>query len=491
MNTPSGALEAQIDSLHNPDRSRVRPSARTAAKRSFLSRLGAYGFDSVEPVILSALITEDPLLLIGGCGTGKTFLLNSISEALGLEHRHYNASLVSFDDLVGFPFPDDEKTAVKFLETPATVWGAQSVLVDEISRCRPEHQNRLFSLVHERRIQGIALTRLRFRWAAMNPCSTDQGGDYIGSEPLDHALADRFGLIVRVGDWRALSKANKLKVANPSGEGAISDDRGKLAAALASWRAKYEELLPQCPQTIVDYSCAAATSLAEARIQVSPRRVRMLARSLLAATVVSGLPDSALFRLILECSLPNPAWGEEPRREAVAAAHRLAWDSVVATGDQKWIHEFHLEPSLAEKARMLIRNCPNPDAGSSAVAQMLVSERPDRAAAFAFALYPAAAAGLVPSVGAEGASDLGKVAQNVLTLDGEITWQERTDLQGTIHPEFVRCASALSSLSGARKVRASQFFKHLVLAQIVPEKFNEIESELEACVRAVAQETAR
>ena len=71
---------------------------------------------------------------------------------------------------------------VRFLETPATVWGAESVLIDEISRCKPEHQNRLFSLVHERRVQGIALAKLRWRWAAMNPCSADQSGaqDYVG-----------------------------------------------------------------------------------------------------------------------------------------------------------------------------------------------------------------------------------------------------------------------------------------------------------------------
>jgi len=43
-------------------------------------------------LVLAALVTEDPLLLIGASGTGKTFLLNSLSEALGLEHRHYNAS---------------------------------------------------------------------------------------------------------------------------------------------------------------------------------------------------------------------------------------------------------------------------------------------------------------------------------------------------------------------------------------------------------------
>src|SRR5205823_9191221 len=97
---------------------------------SFLSGIGVYGYDAVEPIILGALVTEDPLLLIGKAGTGKTFLLNSLSEALGLEHRHYNASLISFDDLVGFPYPTPEHDGVRYLETPATVWAAESVLVD-------------------------------------------------------------------------------------------------------------------------------------------------------------------------------------------------------------------------------------------------------------------------------------------------------------------------------------------------------------------------
>src|SRR4029453_13315840 len=80
---------------------------------------------------LAALSPEDPLLLIGASGTGKTYLLNSLSEALNLEHRHYNASLISFDDLVGFPYPDSGGTGVRFLETPATVYR------DGTSRARP------------------------------------------------------------------------------------------------------------------------------------------------------------------------------------------------------------------------------------------------------------------------------------------------------------------------------------------------------------------
>ncbi len=168
-------------------------------KTQFLQTLGVYGYQAIEPIVLAALVSEDPLLLIGKAGTGKTYLLNSLSEALGLAHRHYNASLINFDDLVGFPYPNDDGEEIRYLETPATVWQAESVLIDEISRCKPEHQNRLFSLVHERRIQGLAMPALRYRWAAMNPCHLDAqgGGDfYEGSQALDQALADRFAFII-------------------------------------------------------------------------------------------------------------------------------------------------------------------------------------------------------------------------------------------------------------------------------------------------------
>ena len=247
-------------------------SDTTTLSTGHLAALGAYGFEPQEPIVLAALVSADPLLLIGRSGTGKTFLLNSISDALGLEHRHYNASLISFDDLVGFPYPDEAKTSVRFLETPATIWGAESVLVDEISRCKPEHQNRLFSLVHERRIQGLALTKLRFRWAAMNPCTTDQsaGEEYLGSEPLDPALADRFAVILDVGDWDALSDENRRRVANPGGEGVVSDDGGRLKRALAGWQATFAARLEHCPAPLIDYVCAVTTALGDGGIRVSP-----------------------------------------------------------------------------------------------------------------------------------------------------------------------------------------------------------------------------
>lgn len=457
-----------------------------------LAALGAYGFEGQEPLILAALATSDPILLIGRSGTGKTFLLNSISEALGLEHRHYNASLISFDDLVGFPYPDEAKSSVRFLETPATVWGAESVLIDEISRCKPEHQNRLFSLVHERKIQGLPLPRLRYRWAAMNACTTDQstGEEYLGAEPLDAALADRFAVILDVGDWDALSDADRRRVANPAGEGKTANDGGRLQTELAQWQAAFVAQLDHCPGSIVDYVCAVTTALREGDIRLSPRRSRLLTRTLLAATIVQGItPDAlssraadTLFRKVLEASLPQRAWGAVPDADKVVAAHRLAWAATMTQGRDRWVHGFHLERALDRKARLLLDDCPDTDTGTLVVEQLLANEPKQRAAAFALAAYPAAVAGRLP-IGAEGVNDLGRFAQPLLTVNAEISWQERLSDRNSTHPELAVYAPVLSRLGAARRERAQQLFYFCIANKLTVANPREFEQEFHRCVQ--------
>ena len=78
-------------------------------------------------------------------------------------------------------------------------------------------------------------------------------------------------------------------------------------------------------------------------------------------------------------------------------------------------------------ARLLLDECPDPDAGTLAIEQLLANEPRARAAAFALAAYPAAVAGRLP-IGAEAVNDLGRLAQPILTVDGEIRWQERAAL---------------------------------------------------------------
>lgn len=449
-----------------------------------LDDLGVFGFGRAEPVIYAALVTEDPLLLIGASGTGKTYLLNSLSEALRLDHRHYNASLISFDDLVGFPYPDQENGGVRFLETPATVWGAESVLIDEISRCKPEHQNRLFALVHERRVQGIALPRLRYRWAAMNPCSGDQAGadDYTGSEPLDPALADRFALFVRAQDWNEFDDAERLRIADPGGEGRIASDGGKLRDRVGAWRAAFLGQCESCPESILGYATTVVTTLNGAGIRISPRRARLLARSLLAATIVAGHAEEALFHAVLESSLPHQTWGAAPGAEAVVAAHRLAWDAI-APGRQRWLNLFIAERALPRKLAILLDAGDTPDAGSQAVSELLAAESRDRAAAFAFAVYPLALQGRLP-IGAEGVNDLGKVAAPVLSVEGEMSWQEPHSQKGTRHPDADRFARVLAGLEegSGRRARARQFFDWCLVERLSPTDPAGLEAEIEGCV---------
>ena len=458
---------------------------------SYLTPLGVYGFEPVEPVILASLVTEDPLLLIGPCGTGKTFLLNSLSEALGLEHRHYNASLISFDDLVGFPYPDEARTEIRFLETPATVWGAESVLIDEINRCRPEHQNRLFSLVHERRIQGLRLDRLRFRWAAMNPASIDQGpGDsYAGAEPLDVALADRFAFIVEVADWADLSDDDQDRITDPRGDGLRSDDGGALREALVEWRARYEVLLRDVPTYVIAYARRVSGLLGQAGLRISPRRARQLARSLVGLSAVRGSllsEDDAL--MVVRWSIPHRAWGQKPSEEALHGAHRIAWDTAFADGRERWLHDFLLDPTPSGRVRRL-EYAPDPDIASIAVARQLVSGRPEERAAFAFALYPAALEGRLP-LNREGLADLARYAKEVLHVDGVVSWAERRDQKSHDHPEIVRYAQVTGKLRGGRMERAKQLFYWCVLKRHAVSNPVDFEAEFNETVRAASHAQA-
>ena len=234
--TKAGHSVAEIREEKKPS----EPPARSSEQ--YLPALGVYGFGEIEPVILAALVTEDPLLLIGASGTGKTYLLNSLSEALSLEHRHYNASLISFDDLVGFPYPDPEGTGVRFLETLATVWSAQPLLIDEISRSKPEQQKQ--AVFARPRAQGA-----RHQPAAAAP---PLGGD----EPVFDGPGQRrestLGLSrwiprwriasprsVNVLDWEDLSDDERWCIAEPVGQGRLADDGGKLKIKIEELRSEF------------------------------------------------------------------------------------------------------------------------------------------------------------------------------------------------------------------------------------------------------------
>ena len=316
------------------------PGPLPASPRTrLLAGLGLHGLTHLDAPVLAALATETPLLLIGPHGSAKSALLERLAAALGLEHRHYNASLLSFDDLVGFPVPDGD--GLRYLRTPATLWGAQSVFLDEISRCRPEVQNKLFSIVHERRVQGVALDALRYRWAAMNPPAPDDGAAtdddadvYTGSLPLDPALADRFGFVLSLPALIDLPPEDRRRVIRsgltPSHATPALPGTGLELPGLVARCREAVPLLAQLHEAwITAYTAALIVPLRQAGLAISGRRAAMLAANIAAvhgARRLLGdgevLDDSAF--AALRHSLPQRAQAKALDAGMIATVHRAA-----------------------------------------------------------------------------------------------------------------------------------------------------------------------
>ena len=302
-----------------------------------LRQLGIIGYDALEPVILAALATESPLLLIGPHGTAKSLLLCKLCEALGIAWRHYNASLLNFDDLVGYPLPDAEGK-LRFVETPASIWQAEAVFLDEISRCRPDMQNRLFSIIHERRVQGLPIAKLKFRWAAMNPPAREDAvaGDsanYLGSEALDAALADRFNFVIEVPEWQRFSEADRDAVVQSAPTPVDAAVSQLLRERITLVAREIEVVESALGPAIVDYVRMVAPLLAQLGHPASGRRAGMLYRNVisthaarLVASPTAAATDSAW--LALERSIPQRAEGATVDRAKLMLAHTEAWKTV-------------------------------------------------------------------------------------------------------------------------------------------------------------------
>jgi MoxR-like ATPase len=363
-----------------------RPNPKAAAsghaRGGWLRGLNLFGLDHLDAVLLAALASEAPLLLIGPHGSAKSALLERVARALALEHRHYNASLVSFDDLLGFPVPNAARDGLDYLRTPATLWGAQSVFLDEISRCRPEVQNKLFSIVHERRALGVELTQLRYRWAAMNPpAAFDADGEledaYLGSQPLDPALADRFVFVVSLPALQELTPEDRRALI-ARGDEPLSGDAG-LARLEQAARERAQLSREAHDAWVVGYVEALCGLLAQAKLPVSGRRAAMLRRAvhavqgareaMHAAVAPAAIEDSAL--QALRWGLPQRAQGREPAESKLLAIHRQAVDMAASAADSP-LRRLQAEPDPVRRIAMALAL--PPDALSKTAFSALVAD---------------------------------------------------------------------------------------------------------------------
>lgn len=314
--------------------------------------LGVRGWSHLDAVLLAALATESPLLLVGPHGTAKSLLVERIARALGLTMRHYNAALLNYDDLVGIPLPDETGSTLRFVTTPGTIWDAGFVFFDEISRCRADLQNKLFPIIHERRVVGISLDNLRHRWAAMNPPAPDEPDGkgspadyYLGSEPLDPALTDRFPYIIVVPNWGELSRLDRLELVKYENNGHFTyqpEHTINLTELVEQCQALIPQLEEEAASWLGDYIVCAIDQFEQINLRQSPRRARMLARNVIAIHAArlllegedAEIEDSAEIAMLF--GLPQNATEVPPSPVKVVATHKQAWEMAQYLEDETW-----------------------------------------------------------------------------------------------------------------------------------------------------------
>ena len=329
----------------------------TLTPTSITGTLDVLGWEHLDAVLLASLATEAPLLLVGPHGTAKSLLVERIAAALGLSMRHYNAALLNYDDLVGIPMPDEAGQTLNFIKTPGTIWGAGFVFFDEISRCRADLQNKLFPIIHERRVVGIGLDGLQHRWAAMNPPAPDEpvSGNgtatdyYFGSEPLDPALTDRFPYIINVPSWSQLDKDVRYAlVASQAADRGPAEETDALS--LEKMVQQTADLIPDLQDAFADwlgdYVVYLMDLLEHAGLPQSARRARMLSQSIIAVhaarMVIEDVRDpdavdpSTSAELAILYGMPQNATEVPPSEVKLVALHRQAWEMIEYLEDERW-----------------------------------------------------------------------------------------------------------------------------------------------------------
>ena len=438
------------------------------ARVGIFDQLGVVGFSSIEAPLLAALATDSPLLLIGPHGTAKSLLLNKIAEALDLSFRHYNASLLNFDDLVGFPLPSADGT-LQYVKTPAAIWGAGAVIFDEISRCRPDIQNKLFPIIHERKVQGLPLVGLQYRWAAMNPPDRDEDDSgYLGSEPLDTALADRFPFVIDMPAWRTFTKEQQLEVIQSEDQSIDPVHAQRLVQTIARTKALLALTSEALEEGMAAYVQTMFALLLQAGIALSPRRCAMLYRACLSVNAAAMAIDSKASvtdttLLALRSSLPQRALGIAISEVKLLSAHKEAMRLIQLAPNDPF-KAILCESDPVEKIRLAVAAYKLPKPEFSRVIADALAQLPlgGREAAIVH-LFETGAVGRLNAAVASQAGDVYKdivvasqFSETIHASNGRfITWNKVKSLLAGLNPQELRDnlqANTIATLFAQKKL---------------------------------------
>jgi MoxR-like ATPase len=168
----------------------VKAIEQLVAKRKLLKlEIGKIiiGQDKVVDQIILSIFSGGHALLVGVPGLAKTLMVNTISQALGLDFKRiqFTPDLMP-SDILGSEILDENRQ-FKFIKGPIF---SNIILADEINRTPPKTQAALLEAMQERAVtisgHSYKLSLPYFVLATQNPI--EQEGTY----PLPEAQLDRF-----------------------------------------------------------------------------------------------------------------------------------------------------------------------------------------------------------------------------------------------------------------------------------------------------------
>jgi len=354
-----------------------------------LSKLGVFGWNEAdENLILSSLLTGDPLLLIGNAGSAKTHIANKIGQALNRSFLVYDASKSMFEDVLGYPDIEKLKSGiVAYVPSKVTIWDKELILIDELNRAIPELQSKWLEIIRSRKIMGFK-TDVKWVWAAMNPLS------YSATNVLDEALVGRFATFLYPPDVLQMNEEDRIKV--------TTHINGEDAPSISEWteRAPLETVssddTAQVGHHIEQILILAAKNFGQLKTQITSlseflakfadllmretkgevtldgRRLGFIYRNILAnrsvelakaelfQTELKSFPESA--RYVVQSSIPVGLNDESLKREESVHQMELCFDLLSSFFDKKseisqinLIYELFTTDNLIRKAEILLK----------------------------------------------------------------------------------------------------------------------------------------
>jgi MoxR-like ATPase len=170
---------------------------KLAAVRAGIGRV-IFGLHEVVDQSLITLLAGGHALLIGVPGLGKTRLVETLGQVLGLEEKRvqFTPDLMPADILGSEVLEESEsgRRSFRFIKGPVF---CQLLMADEINRASPRTQSALLQAMQERTIT-VAGTRYPLP-APFHVLATQNPLEQEGTYPLPEAQLDRFLMEIDVG----------------------------------------------------------------------------------------------------------------------------------------------------------------------------------------------------------------------------------------------------------------------------------------------------